>query len=263
MLKLPRLPFSQIAIWIAAFISIAATARPSQAADIDLNRIQDDVSRHGSRAFTVLFIGNSHVLVNNVPGRVAKRLDAVVGPSRKPVTARIAINGARLSDFAGRDIVKTALKRISWDILVLQEATASFLSSSGRKNFHASLNWFMRHKPTTTRVVLYQTWPFQSHHWLYHRPNLTRYERPKSPDQMWTWIRSAYQTAVQRNRVTLAPVGHCWLAAENTSSFYSSDGNHASVAGSNLAAEVLTQAIVRTSALNSTAAPSAAPTDCP
>ena len=58
-------------------------------------------------------------------------------------------------------------------------------------------------------------------------------------------MRRAYGEVARRPRVIIAPVGTCWVGSAKRAAFYSADGNHASVAGSRLAANVIAQTIAR------------------
>lgn len=188
-----------------------------------------------SASFNVLFIGNSHLFVNNVPARVQRRLQALKGPTRIKTFAR---GGAQLASFTHRADVASALKSRPWDIIVLQEASATFLSPHGRQRFLQAVGWFMRKIAPKTRVVLYQTWPWRDGSRYFHgRASNTRH--------MWRAMRHAYGEVARRPRVIIAPVGTCWVGSAKRAAFYSADGNHASVAGSRLAANVIAQTIAR------------------
>ncbi|MEO0730618.1 MAG: hypothetical protein AAFY64_09575, partial [Pseudomonadota bacterium] len=70
---------------------------------------------------------------------------------------RVGFNGARLSQFVKRPSVQGILAKDHWDVVVLQEATASFLTPALRRQFKASVKWFRTRLPPETRVVLFQT----------------------------------------------------------------------------------------------------------
>ena len=107
----------------------------------------------------VLFIGNSHLQVKNVPAQVRARISTKYNNVQ---IRMLAVGGARLSDFVDRPDVVAALQKSKWDVVVLQEASVSFLSGSGRRVFHESVDWFLRRIGSDTRVMLYQTWPWQT-----------------------------------------------------------------------------------------------------
>ncbi|MFY0613001.1 MAG: hypothetical protein JXQ99_15840 [Hyphomicrobiaceae bacterium] len=185
--------------------------------------------------FSVLFVGNSHLFVNNVPQRVQHRLRAAKGRTRILTFAR---GGAQLSSFTKRADVKAALTNRVWDVVVLQEASATFLSPGGRQRFLNAVDWFRQRIPHETRIVLYQTWPWRDGSRYFHG-------RASNTKHMWQAMRQAYAQVARRPRVTIAPVGTCWVGSAKRATLYSADGNHASVAGSQLAARVITRTIAR------------------
>lgn len=186
-------------------------------------------------AFKVLFIGNSHLFVNDVPARVQKHL--------QPFKGRIAVRtfargGARLSSFTRRHDVTAALTTSHWDVVVLQEATASFLSPEGRRHFHEAVKWFSQRVPAKAQIILYQTWPWRAD---------SRYFAGTSSNaaKLWEAQQLEHRRAARLERITIAPVGPCWMKSSRRAALYSNDGNHASIAGSSLAAAVIARTIVR------------------
>ena len=187
----------------------------------------------------VLFIGNSHVFVNDVPGRVRQHLEAGGSPVR---IRSITKGGARLIGFSARPRVAAVLRE-QWDVVVLQEATASFLSAAGRSRFHEAVQWFLARIPKRTRVVLYQTWPWQSGSRYLHKHGGT------SP-RLWRAMQQEYAKAAAQPRIEIAPVGKCWMKDPHVDTYYSRDGNHASVAGSALAAKVIARTVFQADAVS-------------
>jgi Domain of unknown function (DUF4886) len=192
-------------------------------------------TRTGPDTFNVLFIGNSHLLVNNVPAKVQRRLQAGKG---KTSIRTFAYGGARLLSFTRRADVAAALKTTNWNIIVLQEASATFLTPKGRRNFHRAVRWFRRNAPSKTHIVLYQTWPWRSGSRFLGR-------RGSNATEMWSAMQAEYAKARRSRGVTIAPVGHCWVRSPRRDQLYSADGNHATIAGSNLAAAIISNTIIR------------------
>lgn len=224
----------QIRVAIAAAL-VVVLAGALAAADRAVAQASKQTTKAKSDAFKVLFIGNSHLFVNDVPARVKQRLKPVKGPI---AIQTFAFGGARLSQFTDSTNVAKALKSTAWDVVVLQEASASFLTAAGRRRFHRSIAWFLNRIPATTRVVLYQTWPW--------RTGSTFFEgQPTSASKMWQLMQTEYAKAADRTRITIAPVGHCWVNSPRRATYYSSDGVHATVAGSRVAAAVITRTILR------------------
>ncbi len=182
----------------------------------------------------MLFVGNSHLFVNNVPERVRIRLQA----ERGETTVRaVTQGGARLISFTYRKDVQSLLTEQHWDVVVLQEASVSFLAATGRKSFHAAVNWFARRVSKDSRIVLYQTWPWRDGSRYLARTSFTS-------AAMWRAMQRAYAKHEGRLDLTIAPVGTCWVNSKARANFYSEDGNHASVAGSQFAADVIARTIL-------------------
>jgi len=182
----------------------------------------------------VLFIGNSHLFVNNVPARVRGHL---LNANDKVSIKTFAKGGARLVRHANNPAVRDALQRTNWSVVVLQESSAAFLSRKGRQRFHEAVNWFVRNTPSTARIVLYQTWPWRAGSRFLRR-------RGANPSEMWRVMQLEYAAvARQHPHISIAPVGPCWMSSSKLVSLYSPDGNHASVAGSELAAAIIADTI--------------------
>ena len=186
-----------------------------------------------STPLKVLFIGNSHTIVNDVADQVRRRLQASKGAT---IVESIVKRGARLRSFTRRGDVVSKLDSTTWDVVVLQEASATFVSPDGPSRFHEAIDWFERQIPERTRIVLYQTWP-----WRDGSRYLGRYG--STSEAMWNVMRREYAKAGQRTRIDVAPVGPCWLTSPARATFYSADGNHATPAGSRLAADVIARTI--------------------
>lgn len=180
-------------------------------------------------------MGNSHLLVKNVPAQVRAKL---LSRYQRVQTDTLAIGGARLSDFVGRDDVIAAISKHKWDVVVLQEASVSFLSASGRQAFHQSVEWFMRRLRNGTRIVLYQTWPWRTGSGFYG-------SRSSNESSMWAAMRQEYSKVAQKERIVIAPVGACWVQSPRKQMLYSDDGNHASAEGARFAADVIATTISR------------------
>lgn len=180
--------------------------------------------------FKVLIVGNSHVFVNNVPARLRRLLNA--RNARRAEIRSITRGGASLISFTHRPAVAAALRAQDWNVVVLQEATATFLTPQSRRTFHQAINWFSKRIPKRTRIVLYQTWPWRAD---------SRYFAGRSSNaaSLWRAMQTEYRQVAKRRRLTIAPVGRCWMQSARRASLYSHDGNHASIAGSNLAATVI------------------------
>ena len=230
----------------------AAGAQTCQAAQVfDAHEVSRRIAAAGPDAVKVLFIGNSHVMVNGVPERVARRLagqlaQAADGSGPRPVVpVMIAKGGALLRHAAGRADVVEALRRFRWDAVVLQEATAAFVTPRGRRSFQEALDWFGETIPRATPVVLYKTWPWLAHYpWF--RPGKVAADADVGAgrtDQLWARMQKAYAAALRKHPWTVAPVGDCWVREPASDTLYSPDGNHATSKGAEFAARIIAEAI--------------------
>ena len=256
----------------AVLIALAGLAAPASALTnvaLESERVLREISEHREKALKILLIGNSHTRLHDVRSRLARQLAARVGPERVPVVGRIARDGARLFDAAGRPDVVAALALTDWDIVVIQEATASFLYPTGREAFHSALGWFVGNTPASARLVLFETWPWIERHRLYRGELPPAYERPRDAAEMWDWMATHYGAAARRHgaAITPAPVGRCWRETR-PDLYYSRDGNHASETGAEYTAIVLADTISRAIGPNKGSVipaqnSAAQPPDCP
>jgi len=211
-----------IRLWLVALTALICQPLPALAQQVS--------------PLKVLFIGNSHLFVNNVPARVRQRLTTA---KRTVYTFTIAKGGARLKHYAGTRKISDVLRETNWNVIVLQEASAAFVSRQGQQRFHEAVAWFVQNASPTARIVLYQTWPWRAGSRFLRR-------RKANADKMWRDMQIEYATVIRQHpQVTLAPVGKCWMRSRNRSTLYSNDGNHAAVAGSQLAASIIADTIQR------------------
>ena len=170
----------------------------------------------------VLFVGNSHTYVNDVPGLVQALADSS-GAARIAVGS-IARGGYALIDHFLEAPTREAVGRCEGvTYLVLQQGWTPggvyrdtlTLAARGFADLVARCN---------TRVVLYQVWPLRT-----------------QPQYFPVTIES-FATAARDSRSLLAPVAQAWELAMSRgvpADLYDLDGLHASPAGSYLAAIVL------------------------
>ncbi|MEO1720641.1 MAG: hypothetical protein AAFR23_10515, partial [Pseudomonadota bacterium] len=107
---------------------LVATIATASANDIGRTAIEP-------ASLSVLFFGNSHLIAHDVPRRVSNRLRAQYRDGTTVRVRRVGFNGARLSQFVKRPSVQGILAKDHWDVVVLQEATASFLTPALRRQF--------------------------------------------------------------------------------------------------------------------------------
>ena len=245
-MRLPMLTLSVAAAIVAT--SVFAVQRLSE---VHMDRpdfpqtewLQTEVDKHGSRTLSVLYVGNSHTYVNNIPGMVRQDLEERLDDERIVVHAVIAIGGANLIDYVGQPEVERVLNAIPWDFVLLQGRGAMPLIEDFRSNFQKAVSWFRKNtKHRDTKIVLYETWPYRAGHENYSTIDIQE-DDAREPIGMGRLIRREYRKAARRIDATIAPVGTCWMQSPDRQAFYSADGNHASEAGSRLAAEIIAKVI--------------------
>jgi hypothetical protein len=167
----------------------------------------------------VLFIGNSHTYVNDLPVMLHK-LARMTGDETLLFEAIAAADFA-LEDHWNTGPARDALTKYDWDFVVLQQGP----SSRPANQLHL-LSWTQQFAPLITAAgaepVLYQIWPD-----IFNRDN----------DAANALL--SYSNAAAAVDGLLAPAGDAFTAAldaDATIGVYGADGLHASVRGSYLAA---------------------------
>jgi hypothetical protein len=168
----------------------------------------------------VLFIGNSHLGGNNVPGLLAQ---LAAGEDRRFVFEAVIRGGFTLENHWNSGTGIAAIRRGGWDLVVLQ--------AQSLEPIERQVNYFKFVRLFNTaihqigaRTVLHLGWA---------RKDLGN---PLELQPLWT---QATLEIARELGAGVVPVGLAWT--NSISSFpelilYSSDGNHATLAGSYLAA---------------------------
>jgi hypothetical protein len=168
----------------------------------------------------VLFIGNSHLGGNNVPGLLAQ---LAAGEDRKFVFESVIRGGFTLENHWNSGDALTAIRRGGWDEVVLQAQSLEPIERQA--NYFKFVRLFNTEiRRTGARTVLHLNWA---------RKDLGN---PLELQPRWT---QATLEIAREIGAGVVPVGLAWT--QSLSSFpelnlYSSDGNHATLAGSYLAA---------------------------
>lgn len=174
----------------------------------------------------VLFIGNSHSYVNDLPTMLV-RLARLAGDSELEA-AEVAYANYALEDHLIRGTAPEALRRSSWEFVVLQQGTSALPAS--QLHLRTGALAFQRLiAEAGAEPVLYQIWPSLSR----------RFDAAQAL--------VSYHNAAFAIEGILAPVGDAFTVALDETDpalpVYSGDGLHASVYGSYVAALVLLQRI--------------------
>ncbi len=184
----------------------------------------------------VLFIGNSHTHVNDVPGMVVELADA---NGMTVEVDMVAPGGWTLSQHAADGNLREMIATGDYDIVVLQEQSEKPAHHADfQRDTAPSAEALARMAQTHgAEVVFYQTWG---------REQGSLYTGHNSYDAMQSALTFAYDTMAFDNDAEVAPVGETWRYVRQVAphiELFSADGNHASPHGSYLAAIVLTEAI--------------------
>ena len=166
----------------------------------------------------VLFIGNSHTYMNDLPGMV-QALARDVGDTALR-TAEVAEANFALEDHMYAGNARAALRESTWEWVVLQQGTSALPESQLHLEF-----WTREFRPLVEGAgatpVLYQIWPMTSR----------RFDADAALTSYWN--------AAAAVEGVLAPAGDGFTAALEANpaiGVYSSDGLHASRRGTYIAA---------------------------
>ena len=171
----------------------------------------------------VLFIGNSHTFVNDMPALFA---EAVRRDNFRCDVVMCTGSGWHLSQHVKEPDIKFNILHGHYDYVVLQEYTHPFGPEADMHKAVAKLGEWIKAAGATP--VMYMTWAKKGH-----------------PEQQ-AELTNAYTACAQEINALLAPVGVEWWKRLTTNpelEMYRPDGEHASLQGSTLAASVVWKTI--------------------
>lgn len=112
-----------------------------------------------------------------------------------------------------RDL-KQWLKAEPWDVVTIQQASIKSHNVDTYRPFAARLVELIRSNAPTARVHLHETWPYRR-----DDPRFSAKEpkpgEPKTQNEMYAGLKSAYQTIAAELKVPLIPVGDAFHLADN------------------------------------------------
>jgi hypothetical protein len=195
---------------------------------------QNELSNPKQAALKVFFVGNSHLYVNDVPHLVAQLASSAGTPIWYDGHL---IPGAQLSQHINAGVVDTMNKSGNWDVVVLQERSIYPAAAPDEFRF-----WYRRLADEVAKAgakpMLYATWarhPEFDHEGFWSMPFADHSYLTFSAS-----LEDSYSDAA-RNPHEIIPVSQAWRSYYNKSKgayLHSSDGNHAALEGSFLAALV-------------------------
>lgn len=221
----------------------SAWPTPNRSAAWPPGRFGDGAGRRypaamASDPIPVLFIGNSFIARNDLPGQVA----ALAATADRRITATaITAGGASLRRHLNSGAIDAALAR-DFEVIVLQEQSTLPVRNAAR--YHANVRDVVaaiasagvapptpqgrQGQPQRPRILLYETW--------------ARLAEPASQ----AGLTAAVATIGAALQLEIAPAGQAWqrvLAGPEPIILHDRDGSHPNPAGSFLAAAVITLAI--------------------
>lgn len=140
---------------------------------------------------------------------------------------------------AKRKMIRQALQRSQWDVIVLQGSSRDMLRDSMRlkqRTFPAikKLVQLIQKKQKQSQVYFYMTWPYQK----------------GDPDSMLYAVDKGYQNLKLKYQIPIIPIGKIWRAYAlkfPSSNLYTQDDSHPSFIGSYLVACSMYQSIFKKS----------------
>lgn len=185
------------------------------------------------KALRVLFVGNSYVDRNDLPGLVA----ALVAPlGLRLETARVTAGGASLRRHLNSGAVVREIDQTPFDVVVLQEQSTLPLKNPARYRENVvelvdAIATAVRGagRPRMPAIVLYETWA-----------------RAGEPDSQ-AGLSAAVAAVAAATGAVIAPAGQAWaavLAGDEAAVLHEADGSHPTLAGSLVAAAALALTLV-------------------
>lgn len=177
-------------------------------------------------AFRVLFVGNSLTYYNDLPNLVEKQANKL---GLKLKSEMVALPNYGLEDHWVEGAVQKLIATERFDLVVVQQGPSS--QAEGREmllNYGEKFNALCKeHK---ARLAFFMVWPSRAY---YHT---------------FPGVIKNYSDAAIETNALIFPVGKIWKAhfdATNDFSFYGPDGFHPSQSGSEKAAEVIANEILK------------------
>ncbi len=211
---------------IIAYFSLTLIACGGQNSTVNNPNIQSDINSAAKSDYELLFIGNSHSSLNDLPELVAKLI--IAGTSNKTVNTFNAPGWQFLDERIGDGVTQPTLEAREWTHVFLQ---AQKYSTTGLYYYStdAAEEWVRRVKTQNALPIMFPEWPRKNN-----------FEEGARIHQLHHSIASVEPACV-------APVGLAWdlsIARYPTLNLHSSDDNHSNLNGALLTAfvfyEVLT-----------------------
>ena len=171
------------------------------------------------KSISILFIGNSHTYVNDMPLMVKKRAEDAGYDCR---ITMLAHPGWYLAQHAEEPEAEFNILYGNYDYVVLQDHAHPFGPEKKYRDAVLALNQWIRE--AGSKPVIYECW--------------AREDEPEKQQEM----NDIHRAAAKEIHARLAPVGEDWWNYKNRwpdMKLYAEDGAHASPAGSDFAAKYI------------------------
>jgi hypothetical protein len=174
----------------------------------------------------VLFIGNSHTMVNDVPELLAR----LAKQSGIQVEKRMIAEGGRTLEYhAGTEIVKESILHGGYDWIVLQHWAHPFNETYAKSMENGAEQLFAMIGKTKSKAVFYKPWP-----------------RKLTAPGEYPLMSANYERLAKQYHARLANVGDVfeqYRTLHPGETMYADDGEHASLLTSKIAAYVILRTI--------------------
>lgn len=189
-----------------------------------------------AKTVKVLFIGNSYLNTNNIPGMVNLMCiangDTLIYDEHTPGGYTLELHSTNATTLA-------KIKSQQWDIVVLQEQSQKPAFSPGQVAtdvypYAKTLDSLIRDNNSCSQTMFYMTWGRKNG----DASNCASYPPICTYEGMQASLRTSYTQMAQDNNALVAPVGAAWKAMRDSlpsMDLYNGDGSHPNVHGSYLA----------------------------
>lgn len=194
----------------------------------------------------ILFIGNSYVASNDLPGV----LDSLCASGGKTIqTGSVAPGGFTFQQHSTNTATLNTLNSQTWDYVILQEQSQRPSFSPAQVStevfpYAALLDSMVRASDSCAKTVFYMTWGRK----FGDAGNCPVYPPICTYAGMQQRLRDSYLQMAQTHQAILAPAGSAWHEAmlqDSTIELYISDQSHPNFAGTYLTAGVLYATLFR------------------
>lgn len=171
----------------------------------------------------VLFIGNSHTYMNDMPQLVREMIENVTGNPCEVVM--LAYSARSLKWHMGEEYFSERFNILhgNYDYCVIQEQAHPMTDEADTIAYAGRITELCRKVNTTP--IIFETWAEKA--------------KPENQPEM----NRRYQSLAKEQGALLAPIGEIWSEVKDSADLYYRDGAHASATGDYLIAMTLTKVI--------------------